>query len=102
MSVFEVIPVGIPLPWPIDIPPNGWVKCNGAIFDKSLYPKLAEAYPDGKLPDLSGEFIRGWDDARGIDSGRQLLSIQVDVFKRHNHSIYTTNSDKTRLCPSIK
>ncbi|WP_387463137.1 phage tail protein [Photorhabdus sp. RM323S] len=97
IPIFEVIPVGIPLPWPIDIPPNGWVKCNGAIFDKSLYLKLAEAYPNGKLPDLRGEFIRGWDDARGIDSGRQLLSIQVDAFKRHNHSIYTTNSDKTSL-----
>ncbi|WP_240042888.1 phage tail protein [Photorhabdus luminescens] len=45
MSVLEEIPVGIPLPWPTDIPPNGWVKCNGAIFDKSLYPKLAEVYP---------------------------------------------------------
>nr|WP_110882775.1 phage tail protein [Photorhabdus australis] len=51
--------MGIPLPWPTNIPSNGWVKCNGAISDKSLYPKLAEVYPSGRLPDLRGEFIRG-------------------------------------------
>ncbi len=29
-----------------------------------MYPKLAKAYPTNKLPDLRGEFIRGWDDGR--------------------------------------
>nr|WP_235201193.1 phage tail protein [Photorhabdus aegyptia] len=87
MSVLEGIPVGIPLPWPTDIPPNGWVKCNGAIFDKSLYPKLAEAYPSGRLPDLRGEFIRGWDDGRGVDIGRYLLSIQPADIAPHNHRL---------------
>ena len=70
------LPVGIPLPWPAATPPAGWLKCNGATFDKAKYPKLALAYPSGLLPDLRGEFIRGWDDGRGIDSGRSLLSFQ--------------------------
>ncbi|ROL25876.1 hypothetical protein BFD67_17130 [Escherichia coli] len=35
-----------------------------------------KAYPTNKLPDLRGEFIRGWDDGRGIDAGRTLLSGQ--------------------------
>ncbi|PQQ38000.1 hypothetical protein C6H68_10285 [Photorhabdus luminescens] len=87
MSVLEEIPVGIPLPWPTDIPPNGWVKCNGAIFDKSLYPKLAETYPSGRLPDLRGEFIRGWDDGRGVDVGRYLLSFQLADIAPHSHRI---------------
>ncbi|TDB54199.1 phage tail protein [Photorhabdus khanii] len=70
------IPVGAPIPWPTAIPPVGWLQCNGAAFDKSKFPKLAEAYPDGRLPDLRGEFIRGWDDGRGIDPNRSLLEWQ--------------------------
>ncbi|WP_071604071.1 phage tail protein [Dickeya sp. DW 0440] len=67
---------GIPLPWPQATPPAGWLKCNGQAFDKTLYPKLARAYPAGVLPDLRGEFIRGWDDGRGVDAGRGVLSAQ--------------------------
>jgi phage-related tail fiber protein len=68
--------VGVPVPWPSDTPPVGWLKCNGATFDKRKFPKLASAYPNGILPDLRGEFIRGWDDGRGVDSGRSLMSPQ--------------------------
>ena len=71
-----VVPVGVPLPWPASIPPSGWLKCNGASFNKSQYPQLATVYPSGTLPDLRSEFIRGWDDGRGIDVGRGLLSRQ--------------------------
>lgn len=76
VDIDKYIPVGFPLPWPQATPPDGWLKCNGAAFDKAKYPKLAVAYPSGNLPDLRGEFIRGWDDGRGIDSGRALLSLQ--------------------------
>lgn len=72
-DIDKYIPVGFPLPWPQATPPAGWLKCNGATFDKAKYPKLAAAYPTGKLPDLRGYFIRGWDDGRGIDPGRSLL-----------------------------
>ncbi|RZN16621.1 tail fiber protein [Escherichia sp. E14S1] len=72
----EIIPVGVPLPWPSATPPTGWLKCNGAAFDMEKYPQLAKVYTTGKLPDLRGEFIRGWDDGRGVDSGRSLLSNQ--------------------------
>lgn len=76
-DIDKYIPVGFPLPWPQATPPDGWLKCNGAPFDKAKYPKLAVAYPSGNLPDLRAEFIRGWDDGRGGDSGRQLLSQQA-------------------------
>ncbi|MDE9557618.1 tail fiber protein [Xenorhabdus bovienii] len=73
---YTVIPIGVPVPWPSEIPPDGWLKCNGEVFDTVKYPKLALAYPSGRLPDLRGEFIRGWDDERGVDSDRNVLSWQ--------------------------
>lgn len=85
-------PVGIPQPWPTATVPTGWLKCNGAAFDKVKYPLLAAAYPGGKLPDLRAEFIRGWDDGRGVDDGRSLLSGQADEFAKHNHYVKTTSS----------
>ncbi|HBE2837618.1 TPA: phage tail protein [Escherichia coli] len=80
-DIDKYIPVGFPLPWPQATPPSGWLKCNGATFDKAKYPKLAAAYPLGALPDLRGEFLRGWDDGRGVDSARSLLSAQGDAIR---------------------
>ena len=69
---------GIPLPWPAQWVPDGFLAMNGATFDKRRYPRLAQLYPSGNLPDLRGEFIRGWDANRGVDRGRALLSWQND------------------------
>ncbi|MCZ5494273.1 phage tail protein [Escherichia coli] len=77
----SALPVGVPVPWPSATPPTGWLKCNGAAFSAEEYPELAKAYPTNKLPDLRGEFIRGWDDGRGVDAGRQLLSSQGDAIR---------------------
>jgi len=86
-EIDKYIPVGLPLPWPQAIPPEGWLKCNGAVFDKNRYPKLALAYPSGTLPDLRGEFLRGWDDGRGVDSGRELLSFEDFAQQRFEANI---------------
>ncbi|WP_199773252.1 phage tail protein [Escherichia coli] len=77
----SALPVGVPVPWPSATPPTGWLKCNGAAFSAEEYPELAKAYPTNKLPDLRGEFIRGWDDGRGIDTNRSLLSSQGDAIR---------------------
>ncbi|HBE5223967.1 TPA: tail fiber protein [Escherichia coli] len=77
----SALPVGVPVPWPSATPPTGWLKCNGAPFSAEEYPELAKVYPTNKLPDLRGEFIRGWDDERGVDSGRTLLSSQGDAIR---------------------
>ncbi|CDL29425.1 phage tail protein [Escherichia coli] len=81
MGEGSALPVGVPVPWPSATPPAGWLKCNGAAFSSEMYPNLAKVYPTNKLPDLRGEFIRGWDDGRGIDSGRNLLSAQNDAIQ---------------------
>ncbi|HGC1864189.1 TPA: phage tail protein [Escherichia coli] len=91
----SALPVGVPVPWPSATPPTGWLKCNGAAFSAEEYPELAKVYPTNKLPDLRGEFIRGWDDGRGIDLARTLLSIQDGGIEEHDHgyngAIYTSS-----------
>ncbi|MEN4536855.1 phage tail protein [Pantoea agglomerans] len=80
--------IGSPFPWSHTKMPNElfpsmarmvFLKSNGASFSGTLYPKLALAYPGLKLNDLRGEFIRGWDDGRGVDTGRALGSAQLST-----------------------
>ncbi|MCT8345393.1 MULTISPECIES: phage tail protein [Photorhabdus] len=77
----DIYPVGAPIPWPLPNVPAGYLACNGQSFNKTLYPQLAIAYPSGVLPDLRGEFIRGWDDGRGVDRGRRVLTYQGDAIR---------------------
>lgn len=91
----SALPVGVPVPWPSATPPTGWLKCNGAAFSLAQYPRLAVAYPSGTLPDLRGVFIRGWDDGRGLDSGRAILSYAADKMRKHTHGFLFGNGDGT-------
>lgn len=64
--------------------PTGWIKANGAGISKTVYADLFTAigYVYGGsgdtfyVPDFRGEFLRCWDDSRGIDSGRAFASYQ--------------------------
>ncbi|WP_316503420.1 phage tail protein [Escherichia coli] len=97
----SALPVGVPVPWPSATPPTGWLKCNGAAFSSEKYPNLAKVYPTLKLPDLRGEFIRGWDDGRGVDAGRGILSIQGWLTGSHYHNIRSWDAwDNTVLVPN--
>lgn len=70
-------------------PPVGWMRANGAIVPRAVYAALfsviGSTYGAGDgvstfgLPDLRGEFIRGWDNGRGIDAGRSFGSLQLDA-----------------------
>jgi microcystin-dependent protein len=81
--------------------PDGWLKANGATVSRSTYAQLFSAigttFGAGngsttfRLPDLRGEFLRGWDDGRGIDSGRAFGSFQSDEFKSHSHNLNRTS-----------
>nr|EKX5682966.1 phage tail protein [Citrobacter freundii] len=79
-------PIGIPFFWPSTEMPNTvmdewsdmvFLKWNGATFSATEYPKLARIIPGLKLNDVRGEFLRIWDDGRGVDNGRGLLSFQA-------------------------
>ncbi|MBJ8769287.1 phage tail protein [Citrobacter freundii] len=82
--------IGIPFFWPSSAMPNTvmtewadmvFLKFNGATFSASNYPNLALVFPGLTLPEARGEFIRIWDDGRGVDSGRALLSAQIDTLQ---------------------
>lgn len=60
---------------------------NGS--DTGVSWKIATKF---KLPDLRGEFIRGFDNSRGIDSGRAIGSFQLDELKSHDHSVSSPTS----------
>ncbi|MEF7151011.1 tail fiber protein [Escherichia coli] len=97
----SALPVGVPVPWPSATPPTGWLKCNGAAFSSEKYPNLAKAYPTNKLPDLRGEFIRGWDDGRGVDAGRTILSAQGDAIRNIYGEFKTVNTENYSIWESV-
>ncbi|ELH6819589.1 tail fiber protein [Escherichia coli] len=97
----SALPVGVPVPWPSATPPTGWLKCNGAAFSAEEYPELAKAYPTNKLPDLRGEFIRGWDDGRGVDAGRTILSAQGDAIRNIYGEFKTVNTENYSIWESV-
>ena len=91
-------------------PPDGWLECNGATLSRTAYNNLYQplwqniGYQYGgsgdnfNLPDLRGEFIRGWSNGRaGVDASRAFGSTQGDSFQGHHHvstssyNYYTAN-----------
>ncbi|HHN8786149.1 TPA: phage tail protein, partial [Escherichia coli] len=84
----ESYPVGAPIPWPSDTVPSGYALMQGQTFDKSVYPKLAAAYPSGVIPDMRGWTIKG-----KPASGRAVLSQEQDGIKSHTHSASASSTD---------
>ena len=94
------IEIGVPAGTVISVAmnniPDGFLECNGAEISRTtytnLYNAIGETYGSGdgsttfNLPDLRGEFLRGWDDGRGVDANRAFGSWQADEFREHNHT----------------
>ena len=100
LSVASVPPPGSIFWFAANAAPAGYLKANGANVNRTTYAALFAAIGttfgvgDGSttftLPDLRGEFARGWDDGRGIDSGRTFGSAQGHAFASHTHT-YTAS-----------
>ncbi|WAX13165.1 long-tail fiber protein [Escherichia phage ECO07P2] len=86
-DIVSSYPIGAPIPWPTDTPPDGYAIMEGQTFDKSAYPKLAIAYPTGTIPDMRGQTIKG------KPSGRAVLSAEADGVKAHSHSASASSTD---------
>jgi microcystin-dependent protein len=103
------IPPGIVSAWAVNSPPFGWLPCEGQAISRTSYARLfaniGTVFGTGNgtttfnLPDLRGEFIRGWANARSVDTGRAFGSFQADELKAHTHS-HNGSSNKTGLSSS--
>lgn len=92
----SLIPYGAVQYFARDTAPTGWLVADGSAISRTEYANLFAAIGtkfgvgDGavsfNLPDLRGEFIRGWDEDKGIDEGRIFGSLQLDEFKSHTHT----------------
>ena len=99
------MPAGAVQTFAISSAPTGWLSCDGSAVSRSTYSHLFAAIcttfgtGDGSttfnVPDLRGEFIRGLDSGRGVDSGRVLGSPQADEIKSHQH--YTPTITRTQF-----
>ena len=93
------VPTGAIFYFAASTAPTGFLKANGAAVSRTTYAALfaitGTTYGAGdgsttfNLPDLRGEFIRGWDDARGVDASRAFGSAQGDLTKlvSHTHNV---------------
>lgn len=95
----DVIPQGVPagaVQWfAATTAPAGWLVCDGSAVSRTTYAGLfsviGTTFGSGNnsttfnLPDFRGQFIRGWDNGRGVDPGRSFGSNQLDAFQGHHH-----------------
>lgn len=106
--ILNAVPPGAIMHFATANAPTGWLKANGALVSRTTYARLFAAIGtlhgvgDGsttfKLPDLRGEFIRGADDGRGVDSGRTVGSSQGQSYQTHTHtSTMTTAGQHTHV-----
>jgi phage-related tail fiber protein len=93
-TLFGGVPSGAVFWFAASTAPTGYLKANGASLSTTTYAALFAVigYTFGgsggnfNLPDLRAEFIRGWDDGRGVDSGRVFGSAQAAAFASHTHT----------------
>ena len=91
-------PIGIPFYWPLAAMPNTvmpewsdmvFLKPNGASFSAATYPKLALVWPGLIIPEMRGEFIRIFDDGRGVNPAQPLLGWADSRLITHSHVLPT-------------
>ena len=87
-------PPGLVGLFPASTIPAGWLKMNGASLSRvtyaALFAVIGTAYgaPDANtfnVPDVRGEFLRMWDDGRGVDKSRTIGSWQGADMQPHQH-----------------
>lgn len=91
----NTLPVGCIICYPSPICPEGFLPCDGRELSKQQYPELyalikgtwGETQTTFFLPDLQGQFIRGWDKDGDMDPSRTFGSNQDDAFQGHGHKL---------------
>ena len=112
------VPPGTVIAYASPLPPKGWLECNGQQVSREEYRVLYEAIgtrfgsaddlEDFNVPDLRGQFVRGWDHGEGNDpdssqrfalhtggqTGDSVGTYQVDALQNHKHNF---NEDGTGI-----
>lgn len=106
-AVESSVPSGAVMHFAMQSAPTGWLKADGSAVSRTQYPALFAAIGttfgvgDGRttfnLPDLRGEFVRGWDGGRNIDPGRAFGSAQGDAIRNITGSIDTGSNNGHQL-----
>ena len=96
-TTVQGVPSGAVFCLAVSAVPADYLECNGAAVSRTTYAALfaviSTTYGAGNgsstfnLPDLRGEFVRGWDNGRGADSGRSIASSQGDQNESHTHGV---------------
>ena len=102
------IPTGSVLMFAASGVPTGWLECNGSVLSinnyKNLYNVIGQNYKtlntlntlsSFQIPDLRGEFVRGWDNNKGVDAGRKVGSSQKATGIRYLIDQYVGGSTYT-------
>ena len=100
-SIVQGVPSGAVFCIAVASVPSGYLECNGATVSRTTYAALFAVIgtqygstnsSNFKVPDLRGEFVRGFDNGRGVDSGRSVASSQSAQNQSHNHSASATST----------
>ena len=97
------VPLGTIIPFWGSTAPVGYLPCFGQTVNSGTFPDLVTflgGTTSAVVPDLRGEFLRGWDNGRGIDAGRAIKTLQLDELKSHSHTF--TGGDTTAGGPSLQ
>lgn len=95
ISYVAAVPPGAIFHFPSTFLPVGYLQCDGSLVSRTTYPDLYKAIGttfgqgDGirtfQLPDLRGQFIRGWDSTGLVDPYRVMGTKQEDAMQGHFH-----------------
>jgi phage-related tail fiber protein len=104
------LPVGAVIHVAMTSAPSGYLKANGDAVSRTTYADLFAAIGttfgsgDGSttfnLPDLRGEFVRGWDDSRGVDTSRIMGTSQKGTyysFDLNRDGVWSTSAQNTSV-----
>ncbi|QXI19645.1 phage tail-collar fiber domain-containing protein [Pseudomonas hamedanensis] len=107
----SALPVGSIVAFPVEAPPPGFLELDNSVKSSATYPDLSaylgdkfnkgdEGVGNFRLPEARGEFLRGWDHGRGVDTGRAIGSWQTDTLKTHSHYLPTGSGGGQSVDPN--
>lgn len=102
-TMLHAVPIGTVISFWGETAPVGYLPCFGQTINSGTFPDLVEflnpGQPSATVPELRGEFLRGWDNGRGVDLGRAIKTAQADEFRSHRHPQYEFDSGNTVPIP---